>query len=275
MKKHISFAMLALLCSVLFISCDQEEETLVSQEVSVEVLKKLEAAGFNVTDKAPIKYDEGYIIEGDIFMSHEDIMNPKNENLKPINEKQYSTDNLVATNGDRVIKVYVTPRLNDLTEEAADLAIARYNAENLEISFERVSNQSDADIRIVRLNFFLDLFGVLGSAGFPTANGDPFNRINISNRLPRRGFDVGGIASIIAHEMGHAIGFRHTDFFDRGISCGGGNGTNEGDGGVGANQIPGTPAGASVEDGSWMLACSDGSDRTFNADDITALNFLY
>ncbi|MEQ8576674.1 MAG: M57 family metalloprotease, partial [Fulvivirga sp.] len=69
-------------------------------------------------------------------------------------------------------------------------------------------------------------------------------------------------------------GFRHTDFFDRSISCGGST-ANEGDGGVGANHIPGTPTGASASAKSWMLACTDGGDRPFNNDDRTALNYLY
>lgn len=88
------------------------------------------------------------------------------------------------------------------------------------------------------------------------------------------GLSTNGIASIIAHEMGHCIGFRHTDYFDRSISCGGGT-SNEGDGGVGANHIPGTPTGASLNAQSWMLSCTDGSDRPFNNDDQTALDYLY
>jgi len=51
---------------------------------------------------------------------------------------------------------------------------------------------------------------------------------------------------------------------------------NEGDGGVGANKIPGTPSGAYLEGtGSWMLSCSDGSARLFTSADKTALDFLY
>jgi hypothetical protein len=72
--------------------------------------------------------------------------------------------------------------------------------------------------------------------------------------------------------MGHCIGFRHTDYFDRSYSCGGA-ADNEGDGGVGAIHIPGTPTGASAR--SWMLACSDGTDRPFNADDKVALAYVY
>ena len=115
----------------------------------------------------------------------------------------------------------------------------------------------------------------MGSAGFPTSSGDPYGQIKMSGILESSyGLSTAGIATIIAHEMGHCIGFRHTDYFNRSISCGG-SASNEGDGGVGANHIPGTPTGATLSAKSWMLACTDGGDRPFNNDDKTALDYLY
>ncbi len=274
MKKINSLVALTLLLSVFFVACEQEEETIVKQEVSTDVLIALEDAGFNVTDQPPIKFEESYIVEGDILLTYKQILNLAKTDGISINSKQYSTNNLVNTNGNRNITVFVSSSFNSATSAGIDLAIQRYNAENLEITFQRVNSSNNADIVITRLNFFLEFFGVLGSAGFPTAGGDPFSQISLNGRLTRLGFDTGGIATIVSHEMGHCIGFRHTDFFDRSISCGGST-NNEGDGGVGANLIPGTPSGATLEDGSWMLACSDGGDRPFNTDDKTALDFLY
>jgi hypothetical protein len=75
--------------------------------------------------------------------------------------------------------------------------------------------------------------------------------------------------------MGHCIGFRHTDYFNRSISCGG-SPVNEGPAEpIGANHIPGTPTGASLSAGSWMLSCTGGGNRPFNNDDKTALDYLY
>jgi hypothetical protein len=59
---------------------------------------------------------------------------------------------------------------------------------------------------------------------------------------------------------------------DRSYSCGG-TASNEGDGGVGAILIPGTPSGP--DPNSWMLACSNGGNRTFNANDKVAMDYLY
>ena len=192
----------------------------------------------------------------------------------------------LSTSGSRVITIYApeegtstrgkkTSGYSPAMIAGLDLAIARYNSENLEISFQRVTSSSSADIVMTRLNRRDERRGVLGSAGFPTSSGDPYGEIKMSGVLESSyGLDTEGIATIIAHEMGHCIGFRHTDYFDRSISCGGST-SDEGDGGVGANHIPGTPTGASYSAQSWMLSCTDGSDRPFNNDDKTALDYLY
>lgn len=81
------------------------------------------------------------------------------------------------------------------------------------------------------------------------------------------------LATILAHELGHCIGFRHTDYMNRAYSCGG-SPTNEGASTVGAVHIPGTPT--TADPNSWMLACiGSGQNRPFNANDKTALNYLY
>ena len=68
--------------------------------------------------------------------------------------------------------------------------------------------------------------------------------------------------------------FRHSDFFNRSISCGGA-ATNEGNGGVGAILIPGTPSGATVG-GSIMNSCfRQNENGNFTASDRTALTTLY
>lgn len=258
----------------LFTACNSDSEVRNSNEVSDEILVKLSQAGFN-TDGVE-SWEGGYLVEGDIFMTEGDIDRMQPATVLPSNE-QYSTDNLV-TGLPRVITVYMpTGRKGFSSGEQAGLdeAIRRFNAENLEITFQRTTN-SNADIVYKRLSKRDERRGVLGSAGFPTASGDPYGEIKMSGILESSyGLSTGGIATIMAHEMGHCIGFRHTDFFDRSISCGGST-ANEGDGGVGANHIPGTTTGADLSgNGSWMLACSDGSSRPFTNDDKTALDYLY
>ena len=81
------------------------------------------------------------------------------------------------------------------------------------------------------------------------------------------------LITILSHEMGHCIGFRHTDYMDRSFSCNGAP-VNEGAGNIGAIHIPGTPTGPDRR--SWMLSCLGKNDnRPFNKNDQIALDYLY
>lgn len=112
---------------------------------------------------------------------------------------------------------------------------------------------------------------VLGySAGFPNG-GNPASPIRLNTYYYNSSGQRADAATVIAHEIGHAIGFRHTDYMNRAFSCG--SGGNEGDAGVGANPILGTPTDPSP--GSWMLACSSNTDRPFTFYDRIALVTTY
>jgi hypothetical protein len=109
-------------------------------------------------------------------------------------------------------------------------------------------------------------------AGFPSG-GLPFGTINIGDDIATS-FGLAVTTHVITHELGHCIGFRHTDFFDRSISCGG-MPENEGDAGLGAVHIAGTPTDA-VHNGSIMNSCYNaGSTGVWTASDVTALLALY
>ena len=127
---------------------------------------------------------------------------------------------------------------------------------------------SGANISIVKGNG-----SYLASAGFPTSTGQPYNQVKVNSRAIGNNPNQNYLATILAHEIGHCIGMRHTDFADRSYSCGG-SPTNEGASTVGAVHIPGTPTGP--DPNSWMLACiGSGQNRPFNANDKVALNYLY
>jgi hypothetical protein len=106
--------------------------------------------------------------------------------------------------------------------------------------------------------------------GLPVG-GLPFGEIDIGSALST--FGPGTITHVIAHELGHAIGVRHFDFFNRSISCGAGG--NEGDGVVGAILMPGAPSGATAG-GSIMSSCFRSAESgSFTASDRTALRRPY
>ncbi len=286
MKKTLLLP-LAFTACILYSCGDKELEPIVVEEVPDEVLSALVKAGYDIDFQAPIVFEDGYLVEGDIYIEKSGISQLKLGNRVPV-EEQYSTNNLVDATGGRTITIYApeassgggkgkkgSSGYSPAMIAGLDEAIARYNAQNLNITFQRVTT-TNADIIMTRLSKRDESRGVLGSAGFPTASGDPYGEIKMSGVLESSyGLSTDGIATIIAHEMGHCIGFRHTDFFDRSISCGGST-SNEGAGSVGANHIPNTPSGADLQgNGSYMLACTDGSNRPFTNADQTALDYLY
>ncbi len=273
MKKFNSLFVAAAFAGGLLMSCENQSIEPEVEIIPTDVLAKISAAGFST--EGVMKFESGYLVENDIYLTDADLASLSSGQVLPTLE-QYSTNNLVC--GSRNITIYapVGGRSGYSAGMIAglDLAIARYNAENLNLTFSRITSSTGADIVMSRLSKRDESRGVLGSAGFPT-NCNPYGQIKMSGVLESSyGLSTAGIATIIAHEMGHCIGFRHTDYFDRSISCGGST-SNEGASTVGANHIPGTPTGASLAAKSWMLACTDGGDRPFNNDDKTALNYLY
>jgi hypothetical protein len=247
----------------LAISCKKDAKVSTSN-ISQDVLDKISALGFS--NKNVVQDEDGYIVEGDILLTPQHLNNsPFNATLLRIaGVEQYRTFNLV-TALPRVITVSVSSRLPSYIVSATDEAINRYNAENLLVTFQRVSSGGNIDI-------VKGAGSYLASAGFPTSTGDPYNQIKV-NTTQLNGQPLNTVASVIAHEMGHCIGFRHTDYMDRSFSCGG-SPTNEGASTVGAVLIPGTPSGPDA--GSWMLSCiGSGQNRPFNSNDKTALSYLY
>ncbi len=282
MKDLLVGTLLVMTALFAFQSCQNDSEAISSDAVPLEVISQLEEMGFNPDGIEVVQ--EGYRIERDIIVTHDFLKGDHDHDHsgKGKNTKQYSTNALVSTGGSRTITVYMpaastgrgkkTSGFNANYIAALDEAISRFNAEGLELSFQRTAS-SNADIVFTTLSKRDERRGVLGSAGFPS-NGNPYDEIKMNTQIDSRfGYSTNAIATVIAHEMGHCIGFRHTDYFDRSLSCGG-QPSNEGPAEpIGANHIPGTPTGFSAE--SWMLACSGGGDRPFNNDDKTALDFLY
>jgi hypothetical protein len=276
MKSLFTILLALLTVSFLMVSCAEEDQLVVDEIVPADVLAKIAQMGFN--PDGAVAVDEGYRVERDIIITHDNLLTTHDNHRVP-NLEQYSTTNLVSAGGGRNITVYalVGGRKGYSAGMIAGLdeAITRYNDQNLSITFSRVTNSNGADIQMTRLRKGEERQGILGSAGFPTASGDPYGEIKMSGILESSyGLDTDGIATIIAHEMGHCVGFRHTDYFDRSISCGG-SASNEGTAGIGADHIPGTPTGATASDLSFMLSCTDGGNRPFNSADQTALNYLY
>jgi len=271
----ILFCLLAGISVFTFVACQKEKVAKTEQQpalVPQAVLNQISSLGFSTADVH--KSGNDYIVEGDIRLTPENLSHGfSGPVLRVANTEQYRTTNRV-TGLPRTITVKVTG-LGAAFISGADTAIARYNALTATtLRFQRITSGT-ANITIIGFNEGPSGgFITLGSSGFPTNSGNPYSQIQMNTNAAAYGSNpnVRYVGSVIQHEIGHCIGFRHTDYFNRAYSCGG-SASNEGNAGVGAILIPGTPS--TGDPNSFMLACSNGGNRTFNANDIIAMNYLF
>ncbi len=278
MRKTLYSAGLALMLTGIFMSCKKAPADDVNPNALTQDEKNLVAsAGFN-SNWAERTADGNYLIEGDVIVTKAQLTEmagatPSNF-LIVGNEEHYRTFNVVNTGGGtRTITVSLGSGFPSYYSTALDNVIARYNSFGLTINFQRVA--SGGQITISGANLGTSGGGcILGQAsGFPDANGNPSPGFTLSTSSCATTYlnTVDKADEVMAHEMGHCIGFRHTDYKKR-ASCGPGGGEQAGS--IGAVWIPGTPTNVSGSYNSWMMACTNGSPL-FNGDDVIALQYVY
>ncbi|CAM1345611.1 Protease B [Tenacibaculum amylolyticum] len=278
--RKMKFSRIALLLvgASTFFACQTENNEQVNEaaqsNVSPEVIAKLADFDVNVNNVKKVDFllPDGKTIpmiqmESDIHMPEEQALNLPN--LQELSGRNYHTNNLVAQNTVINIIGYTGGGgfgLSNKAQTALQWAVNNYNRLNLSISFNLTygTNYQPQDMVVYNNP---NESGSGGSAGFPSG-GAPFKFVQIYGL---EGFNTNVNEHVITHEIGHSVGFRHTDYFSR-QSCG--QNVNEGAGSIGANPIPGTPSG--YDPTSIMLACFSGStDGEFNNNDVTALRYLY
>ena len=252
---------LAVMCSAWTFGCSSEPQP-GSAEEQQEIIDNLVEAGFPLTDIM--------VVDGLVYVGRDAhvTLQASREMIEPVaaGEEQYRTSNLVDNTVSKIC-VVLTSAFNSYSRLSAglDLALDNYNSQNLRLTFVRGSF-SDCTATISAKT----TSGVGGSSGFPRG-GKPYGTINIGVGLQSYSADVN--EHVITHEIGHTVGFRHSDYYNRSISCG--SGGNEGDAGVGAILIPGTPSDARVG-GSIMNSCFRSSETgEWSSSDKVALDYLY
>ncbi len=248
-----SLVALAASCSLAFGCGEQPADT-------QEIVANLQQAGFPAND-IQVVGDTVYVgrdAEVSLAASREMLEAPDTT------QEQYRTSNTLSTS---LTKICVNgPGFSGVFSTALDAAIQ--NFEELPLTFSMVRAPSTGCSFTINAAIDPNMNG--GVAGFPS-DGMPYSSITIGGLLSQYGVDT--IEHVITHELGHTIGFRHSDYYNRGISCG--SGGDEGAAGIGAIHIPGTPTNA-VVGGSIMNSCFRASETgELTGGDVTALLAMY
>lgn len=264
-----------------------EQNVVDNEEISAEVINKLKEINLNTDYIKLVSFKDldgtietHYEVEGDVTISHEELMLTGNQQFKSNKAsgvKQYRTFNLVSSPS-TIRVVGFTGGANALSPTAQtglQYAVNNYNNLNSTIRMELVfgTQFTDTDIVVYRTtdpNDVADDDGIRGRANFPASNGLPGRRVRI-NRSANESNDDQIIEGLLTHEIGHAVGLRHTDWDTR-QSCGQ---SGEAAGADGAVFIPGT-AGASNDPDSIMNSCFPGRVQgELSRFDKIALEFIY
>ena len=268
----VMFKKLCVASALVLFGCSgetEDTETSDRNEEILEIVDNLVEAGYPESE-IEVKDDGRVIVGGDALVSLQasrEMIGLTDGHDHENEFRQYRTTNLVGAGIDTIC--INGSAATGAMSTSLDNAIANYNALPLQFDFLRVGNGGNGacDATIT-----MQVKGSAGGlSGFPSG-GMPYNQFQVGKSTTSYGIPVA--THVIEHELGHCIGFRHSDYYNRSISCGGG-ASNEGDGGVGAIQIAGTPANA-VFDGSVYNSCfHGGSTGVFTNSDLTALNALY
>lgn len=270
-----------------------------------EELARLGAYGFLGSSVRAMKRNSSsyesitYQIDGDILVDQEDVFNfiPGEENVGTDGDKHFRTRQIVGPSVREIIIVGVFPRADfvrggraETLIDGIELAAEAYDNLDIRISFRGLSVASSsrsASFYMGMPNTIIVWFSdelldsnVAGKAEFPRAGGLPGKSIIINPIQSTRTVEQN--ARLLVHEIGHAIGFRHTDFFNRDLSCGPQPDfpSDEGQNSSGAIQIPGTPGfDYSIAENGASAFNSCSSIRTipgfFFPLDVIALESLY
>jgi hypothetical protein len=217
--------------------------------------------------------EEGIIIGGDIGITNSELleMSQKLDGQHP--NKQYRGTNLVSSSNTTIDVLGLTGGNQGLSTKAQTAlrnAVNNYNSlRNSTIRFNLTFNSTQRAIDNAEMVVFDDsrnnTVGNGGRAQFPFSDGRPGKNVRIFNM---ENFTTDANEHVITHEMGHAIGLRHSDWYDR-MSCPEDKRSRESD----ATLISGTPE---RDLSSIMQACfPSNSNGEFNSNDIRAIENLY
>lgn len=261
--------LLLTLSALLLFSCKKgvdvpAEDIVNTNDTSNSVYKYIKKLGYRDSEIKDIGNE--FLVDGDILFAKNS--NPDFSIFGGPRAEQYGTANYVGYNVQPNITVRIDPSMNAYTNEINGAIAMWNNVINCRVTFA-LTTATNQNILITNASIDPAQY-VCGAANYPI-NGQPGSLVRI---------DLNVIASntfiqrqrTIAHELGHTIGFRHTNWFENGAEPR----TVTADNGafLDAMHIMGTPTGTDANSLMNGRQCGSGATALSNFD-IIAAQFLY
>jgi len=203
-KAFFSFSVLILL---ILGSCKKDASnvkkvvTIVPDNAVTSYIKSLGYQNSEITD-----IGADYLVDGDILFSKTSKISVQDSSKSKLKVEQYGTSNYVGLYNNVVIQI--DPSMNNYVNLITD-AIAQWNnVPNCRINFSIYNGSSPSNLTIINSNLGN---GYCGQAYFPI-NGNPGAQVKINLTFLAPSYTSNQIESVIIHELGHTIGFRHTNW---------------------------------------------------------------
>jgi len=228
-------ALLCLTLAVAITACKKQSFTPVSQDDVVTYIKSL---GYRQSDIKDI--GNYYVVDGDILFDKRVTIDASKKKLElsklpttRIKTEQSGTGSYVSISN---VVVQIDPSMSAYQTEIQG-AMNEWNSVSSSLTFTLYNGSGPSPNITISDNSGLGS-GVCGEALFPV-NGLPGSQIYIATSfMASLSFTSAQIQYVISHELGHTIGFRHTNWYYSGEPT---SGTDPAGSSFGADPLPGTP----------------------------------
>ena len=210
--KNLRLALMPFLFILLFGSCKKDLSQIpATKDAAVNtVLAHIKSLGY--TDAEIRDAGKEYIVDGDIAFPKNTVYQTETTGNSKLQVNQYGTANYLGLN--KNVIVYLDPSLGSLGNiEAFDAILALGAVPNSRVGFV-TGTLAEANVIIRNENLGN---GICGVSYFPV-NGNPGSLVRISldaikSACAATGADlITQVRSVVIHELGHAIGLRHTNW---------------------------------------------------------------